>query len=130
MNVPLKKNLASPHFTSGLSLLPRPAFDRETQLPRLLGLWPSEVRDYSAAGTARLIALLRKAIRAERRRGQAGDWAYDLNRHLALAEALNAERARLKSLQTGIGGTGGQTAARASRDKPDRLTLALTKKQA
>ena len=76
-----------------------PRFSREAQLPKLLGLWPSELRDYSKTGTGRIIALLRKAIRSERRRGQSGHWTYDLNRHLALAEALKAERERLSELQ-------------------------------
>ncbi|WP_176427190.1 MULTISPECIES: DUF6477 family protein [Rhodomicrobium] len=78
---------------------PRPAYDRETQLPKLIGLWPSELRDMSAAGTLKIAALLRKSLRSERQRGRAGHWSYDLNRHIALAEALKAERARLTALK-------------------------------
>jgi hypothetical protein len=76
----------------------RTAFDREAELPRLVGLWPAELRDMSAEATAKIIALLRKAIRAERRRGQSGHWTYDLTRHLALSEALRAEEQRLDEL--------------------------------
>jgi hypothetical protein len=56
------------------------------------------MEDFSAAGTSRILALLRKAIRTERARGRAGHWTYDLNRHLALAESLKAERAHLREL--------------------------------
>jgi hypothetical protein len=74
------------------------AFDRETELPKLIGLWPAELRDYSLGGTARIVALLSKALRAERRRGAGGHWAYDLNRHMALSAALKVEEARLAVL--------------------------------
>jgi hypothetical protein len=76
----------------------RPAFNREAELPKLVGLWPAELRDMSAEATAKIIALLRKAIRAERRRGQSGHWTYDLTRHLALSEALKAEEYRFDEL--------------------------------
>jgi hypothetical protein len=70
-------------------------FDRELELPKLIGIWPSELRDDSAEQAARIIALLRKALRAQRRLGRAAHWTYDLNRHLALVEALRSETARL-----------------------------------
>ena len=73
-------------------------YDRLSQLPKLIGLWPSEMQDHSAAGTLKILALLRKALRSERSRGRSGHWTYDLNRHLALAESLKAERARLREL--------------------------------
>jgi len=71
---------------------------RTEQLPRLLKLWPNEVEDYSYPGTLKIAALLRKALRAERIRARTRHWAYDLNRHLGLIEALKAERARLAAL--------------------------------
>lgn len=82
---PAQKNAARP-------------YDRLSQLPRLIGLWPSEMQDYSAAGTVKILALLRKALRSERSRGRSGHWTYDLNRHVALAESLKAERAHLRQL--------------------------------
>jgi len=89
---------------SGLS--PLPASDRNycrtEQLPGLIGLWPRELQDYSYPGTCRIAALLRKALRAERNRGRAGHWTYNLNRHLALIEALKHERARLKVLEKAL----------------------------
>jgi hypothetical protein len=78
------------------------AYCRIEQLPALLKLWPNEVEDYSYPGTLKITALLRKAIRAERNRARANHWAYDLNRHLGLIDALKAERARLAMLAPGL----------------------------
>lgn len=71
---------------------------RERDLPFVLALWPEEVRDTSEAGTRKVIEKLRSALRAERQRGRAGHWSYDLDRHLKLALALKAECAALKLL--------------------------------
>ena len=92
----LRKNKSQPKSFS----LPdtRKIFDRETELPKLIGLWPADLRDYSFDGTAKIISFLNKALRIERRRGSQGHWTYDLNRHLALSEALKIEQARLHSL--------------------------------
>lgn len=65
-------------------------------LPRLVALWPREAHDKSIEGALRIIAKLRQAMRAERRRGSAGHWSYDLERHLSLARALKAEVASLE----------------------------------
>ena len=74
------------------------AFQRETELPKLIGLWPSDLGDYSAEGTAKIIALLRWTLRQQRQRGRSGHWTYDLSRHIALHEALKVEEARLQEL--------------------------------
>ncbi len=66
-------------------------YQRARDLPRLLGMWPHDIHDTSDIGVFRVIARLRKALRAERRLGLAGRWSYDLERHLALARALKAE---------------------------------------
>jgi hypothetical protein len=58
---------------------------------RLLPLWPHEVCDRSPAGRQRLIALLRRALRAERNRGLAGHWTYDLSRHAQLLAIYREE---------------------------------------
>jgi hypothetical protein len=71
------------------------AYDRPRHLPRLLALWPSEIADQSAEGGARIVARLKRALRAERARGRAGHWSYDLNRHVALLGALRAELGRM-----------------------------------
>ena len=40
-----------------------------------------------------ILTRLARALRAERNRGRAGHWTYDLNRHIALKQAYAAERA-------------------------------------
>jgi hypothetical protein len=74
-------------------------YDRERDLPKLAGLWPSELKDLSIESTERIIMLLRKFLRMERQRGKSGHWTYDLNRHLALKNALGEEMAKLLFLQ-------------------------------
>ncbi len=71
-------------------------YERGRDLPGLIALWPAEVADPGEAATRRIIALLEKAQREERRRGVAGHWSYDLSRHMALTAALKAERSRLR----------------------------------
>ena len=66
-------------------------YRRSIDLPKLVALWPSEIADTSTAGRLRLIAKLRSALRAERRRGIAGHWTYDLARHQELLAAYRAE---------------------------------------
>jgi hypothetical protein len=66
-------------------------YDRKRDLPRLLPLWPSELDAMDLAAHARLMARMRRALRAERQRGIGGHWAYDLARHAALLRAYRAE---------------------------------------
>lgn len=66
-------------------------YDRARDLPKLLALWPWELPGPEAARDARIIAKLREALRAERRRGAAGHWTYDLVRHAQLLAAYRAE---------------------------------------
>lgn len=68
-------------------------------LTRLIGLWPHEIADRSLPGTAALLVKIRAAIRAERRKGLAGHWTYDLDRHLGLLGAYRAELTRLRFLE-------------------------------
>jgi hypothetical protein len=70
------------------------------ELSRLLPMWPAELADTSREGRLKIIATIERAIRAERRRGRAGHWAYDLARHAALFRLLKCERAAL-----GLSGT-------------------------
>jgi hypothetical protein len=72
--------------------------DRDREIARLVGLWPSEIADVSAEGRARLVKKLEQVLKAERRRGQAGHWTYDLARHAALARVLRQERSALATL--------------------------------
>ena len=75
------------------------AAERIRDLARLLPLWPHELADTSTAGRRRIVALMERALRAERRRGRAGHWAYDLGRHAALFRALTRERVALKAAE-------------------------------
>lgn len=64
---------------------------RRHELGRFLPLWPDELNDLTACGRERVIRLLSRALRHERRRGQAGHQAYDLARHAALLRIYKAE---------------------------------------
>ncbi|WP_020180471.1 hypothetical protein [Methylopila sp. M107] len=71
----------------------RACYDRRRTLPRLIAF---DARDLENAGPdldEMIRAKLQRALRAERSRGAAGHWTYDLNRHLALTQALAAEEA-------------------------------------
>ncbi len=72
---------------------------RPDELQRLLPLWPGEIDDTSLDGLTRLVAKLERALKAERRRGRAGHWAYDLARHTALLRAWRREQSALASLR-------------------------------
>jgi hypothetical protein len=67
------------------------------ELPRILPLWPHELDDASQEGRRRILAKLRRALRAERRRGLAGHWTYDLARHVELLRVYRLELASVKS---------------------------------
>lgn len=75
------------------------AYRRERHLPALIACWPEEIRDASLAGAENIIRKLQRALRAERRRGRAGHWVYDLNRHVSLVAALKAETINLANLK-------------------------------
>lgn len=72
---------------------------RRKRLASLVPLWPRDLDDTSRQGRVRLIALLERALRAERRRGLAGHWTYDLARHMQLLEAYRAEVQALRHLE-------------------------------
>ena len=50
-------------------------------------------------GCRHLLAKLRSALRAERRRALSGHWSYDLNRHLGLISAYKGELAGLSRIE-------------------------------
>jgi hypothetical protein len=59
--------------------------DAIASLPRLIAVWPSElIAIEDPKKSAGWLAKLRKALRAERQRGIAGHWTYDLARHTEL----------------------------------------------
>lgn len=69
-------------------------YDRSRHLHRLLG--PECASGDELAEQRQRLARLVRALRLERQRGRAGHWSYDLNRHIALAEAYAAEKRRLR----------------------------------
>lgn len=73
---------------------------RRRELGRLLPLWPDETADLSIQGRRRIVSLLRRALRAERRRGIEGHWAYDLARHAALLRIYKSEERDLARFDT------------------------------
>jgi hypothetical protein len=75
------------------------AYARARDLPKLIALWPHELDDESPEGCRRVLAKLRGALRAERRRALSGHWSYDLNRHLGLLSAYKGEMAGLGRLK-------------------------------
>lgn len=101
---PAKVCVRKPRISSWRARAERGAqnYCRARDLPGLIALWPAEISDPSEAATCRIISLLEKALRQERRRGVAGHWSYDLARHMALTAALKAENARLKRLRAAI----------------------------
>jgi hypothetical protein len=72
-------------------------YDRRVELPRVLPLWPHEIEDDTPQGRNRIISKLRRALRAERRRGIAGHWTYDLGRHVELLRLYRLELAASRS---------------------------------
>lgn len=68
-----------------------------TEMAKLLPLWPAELADVSPRGRAHVIAVIERALRAERRRGLAGHWTYNLARHVQLLRAHRAEKAAARA---------------------------------
>lgn len=65
---------------------------RERLLPRLVPLTPRALADTTPAGRLAVLVLLDRALAGERRRCRARHWSYRLDRHIALLQALAAER--------------------------------------
>jgi hypothetical protein len=72
-------------------------YDRRRDLPRLAAVWPREIDDDTPTGRQRIIALLEAMLRAERQRGEARHWTYDVARHRGLMVAYRCELALLRS---------------------------------
>ena len=68
-------------------------YERQRDLPRLLRLWPEEVRRLDAGDLDWLVTKLAKMLRTERQLGLAPHWSYQLTRHAALLRAWRAEKA-------------------------------------
>jgi hypothetical protein len=64
-----------------------------------LALWPRELEDETLPARLRIVAKLRGALRAERQRGLAGHWTYDLARHVELLRVYRQELAGIGEQQ-------------------------------
>ena len=73
-------------------------YNRARHLPRLIPVEPKDLADQRPEARRAILARLARALRAERNRGRAGHWTYDLNRHIALKQAYVAERGRLAAM--------------------------------
>ncbi|MBK1625231.1 hypothetical protein CKO32_16855 [Afifella marina DSM 2698] len=67
-------------------------------MPRLIHRLPQELGKDDMERARSIVAHLKCALRAERRKGRAGHWSYDLNRHIALKTALDVESGDLARL--------------------------------
>lgn len=76
-------------------------YDRARHLPWLARATPEEIASHDPEIAYAIVMRLARALRAERRRGRAGHWTYDMNRHIALMHALAAETSRLAK-QAGV----------------------------
>lgn len=63
-------------------------------IAQLLGLWSWQIVRANTGEQMRILGRLDRALRLERRRGIAGHWTYDLNRHAALRAAQLALKKR------------------------------------
>lgn len=100
------------------------ASERGLRLSRLVPLWPAQIDMPGEAAARRVIHALERALREERRRGRAGHWSYDINRHLALARALRDERARMADPRK-MPDTACKTARRPHAGTPETKSLIL-----
>lgn len=71
-------------------------YDRRRDLPKLLPLLTDDLDTNSIDAHKRLLALLKRALRAERQRSRERHWTYDPARHAALARAARIENAALR----------------------------------
>jgi hypothetical protein len=94
---PKSGNASATHIFSAMAEASAAAYTRARDLTRLVALWPAELEDQSVEGRLRILAKLRRALRAERRRAVSGHWSYDLNRHIGLLSAYKGELAGLRA---------------------------------
>ena len=71
-------------------------YDRRRDLPKLLPLLTVDLDTNSIDAHRQLLALVKRALRAERQRSRERHWTYDPARHAALARAARIENAALR----------------------------------
>jgi hypothetical protein len=96
------KSAAAPHMAREASRSVTAAvrrgaedYERRRHLPRLIPVDPALLDATDIASQRWIVSRLARALRAERNRGRAGHWTYDLNRHIGLRQAYAAETALL-----------------------------------
>lgn len=67
----------------------------------IAGIDLSDAQSASPLEKARLVARLERLLERERQRGVRKHWSYDLNRHIALKQALDSLRERTTSNRNG-----------------------------
>lgn len=72
-------------------------YERESDLPQLLGVMPGELQD-----TVEIVCRLEKALALQKRAARSAGWRYDINRHIRLLQALKVERARMQKLKAPV----------------------------
>lgn len=77
----------------------RPDYDRQRHLPRLVRICRDDLDKPTIERCEAIIQRLAGALRRERCHGRSAHWTYDINRHLALIQALRSERALLHQLR-------------------------------
>jgi hypothetical protein len=75
-------------------------YNRARNLPRVLPLMTGRCEGPEPDTTRLIVQRLADALRRERRLGRAGHWTYDLNRHMALAQAWKAESDALRAVRS------------------------------
>ncbi len=118
LHPPPQPRRRQPHARARPAATPLGTYDRGTELPAILPLWRDELADDTPRGRRLILAKLRRALRAERRRGSAGHWTYDLARHAELLRVYRLELARYRTYRTHTGPDTG-------RAKNDKLTIRL-----
>lgn len=75
------------------------SYERARILPRLLPhISMSDLVCAKPETGRRIVLQLVRQLRDQRRRARVAHWTYDLNRHIALAQAYRAERQRLTEI--------------------------------
>ncbi len=72
-------------------------YNRLRDIPRVYGVWPDELKDDLISRT-KLVAKMETACRAERQRGIANHWAYEIARHTAMVAILKQEKEALAAM--------------------------------
>ena len=80
-----------PAHCAGTGPKRHPRYQRHTELPGLVPMWPHEMKITCRRDHEKLLQCLRRTLRAERRRGVSGHWSYDLIRHTNLLHAYRTE---------------------------------------